>query len=107
MRTLKFIVNDQLIKEDPSCDFTGLVPGTEGYIRAEFSFSPEWNGCVKAAAFYSMLGKEYPAQLLKDGRSCMIPVEALALRSFKIRVVGKKDNFKITTNKITVSQRGE
>ena len=40
MRTLKFIVEGQIIKQDPSCDFTNLVPGTEGYLRAEFSFSP-------------------------------------------------------------------
>ena len=39
MRTLKFIVEGQIIKQDPNCDFSNLVPGTEGYLRAEFSFS--------------------------------------------------------------------
>lgn len=28
MRTLKFIVEGQAIKQDPNCDFSGLIPGT-------------------------------------------------------------------------------
>lgn len=38
MRTLKFIVEAQNIKEDPNCDFSGLVKGTKGYLYAEFIF---------------------------------------------------------------------
>lgn len=106
MRTLRFIVDKQLVKQDPDCDFSGLVPGTEGYIEARFSFSPEWSNCVKVAAFYSMMGKEYAPQVLKDGKSCLIPAEALANRSFKMQVLGKRDGFKITTNKVTISQNG-
>lgn len=106
MRTLKFIVDDQIIKQDPSCDFSGLVPGTEEYLKASFSFSPEWNGCVKVAAFYSAFGWEYPPQVLADGANCMIPAGALKKRSFKIQVIGRKDDFKILTNKVTVDQNG-
>lgn len=108
MRTLKFIVEDQIIKQDPNCDFEGLVPGTEGYLRAEFSFSPEWDGCGKVAGFYSIMGHEYEPQLLSDGKSCMIPTEALAKKAFKISILGlrRKDSFKITTNKVTVNQTG-
>ena len=51
MRTLKFIVHDQIVEKDPKCDFDNLVPGTEGYLRAVFSFSPEWDDCVRVAAF--------------------------------------------------------
>lgn len=106
MRTLKFIVDDQIIKQDPSCDFSGLVPGTERYLQAEFSFSSEWNGFTKVAAFYSVLGKEYPPQVLIDGKSCIIPAEALERRVFKIRVIGKKGESKIQTNKVEVRQKG-
>lgn len=106
MRTLKFIVDGQVIRQDPNCDFTGLVPGTEGYLQAEFTFSSEWNGYVKVAAFYSMLGKEYTPQVLKDGKTCIIPSEALERRAFKIRIIGKKDGSKFATNKITVFQKG-
>lgn len=107
MRTLRFIVDKQAIKQDPKCDFEGLIPGTEGYLRAEFSFSPEWNGYIKVAAFYSSMGKEYPPQLLKDGKTCMIPVEALARRLFKIQLLGEKSGSKIKTNKVTINQNGD
>jgi hypothetical protein len=106
MRTLKFIVDDQIVKMDPDCDFSGLVPGTEGYLQAEFSFSSEWSDCVKVAGFFSTIGREYPPQLLKDGRTCIIPKEALEKRSFRIQVIGARKDFKITTNRITVKQDG-
>jgi hypothetical protein len=106
MRTLRFIVDGQIIKQDPTCDFSDLVPGTEGYLRAEFSFSPEWTGCVKVAGFFSNMGFEYRPQVLKDGKACIIPSEALEKRAFKVQVIGKKDNFKLTTNKLLVAQTG-
>lgn len=107
MRTLKFIVDKQLIRQDPDCDFSGLVPGSEGYIQARFSFSPEWNNCVKVAAFYSVMGREYTPQLLKDGYTCVIPSEALKNKIFKVQIIGKKEDYKITTNKITVNQKSD
>lgn len=106
MRTLKFIVDGQIVKLDPNCDFSNLVPGTSEYLKAEFSFSPEWDGRVKVAAFWSVLGKEYPPQLLKDGRECIIPEEALKRRKFKVQVIGKKDGSKLTTNRVEVNQNG-
>jgi len=106
MRTLKFIVDDQIIKQDPNCDFENLVPGTEGYLQAEFSFSSEWNGFVKVAGFYSMMGREYEPQVLADGKTCLIPSEALERRVFKIRIIGKKGNKMLTTNKLSINQNG-
>lgn len=106
MRTLKFIVTDQIIKQDPNCDFSGLVPGTEGYLQAEFVFSKEWNGCTKVATFWSAMGKEYPPQILKDGKTCVIPAEALAKRKFNIGVVGKRKDYKILTHTVAVCQNG-
>lgn len=106
MRTLRFIVEGQIIKQDPNCDFTNLIPGSEGYLRAEFSFSPEWNSCTKVASFWSATGKEYSPQLLDDGRSCMIPSEALKKYSFKIGVIGKSNTMKLKTNKVAVKQNG-
>lgn len=106
MRTLKFIVDGMSITQDPSCDFDGLVPGSEGYLQAEFQFSKEWAGCTKVAGFYSVLGTEFPPQLLKDGKTCTIPAEALQKRQFKLMLIGKKEGMKITTNKLLVSQNG-
>lgn len=106
MRTLKFIVEGQVIKQDPKCDFTNLVPGTEGYLRAEFSFSSEWNKCAKVASFWSATGDEYPPQALSDGRSCVIPAEAAKKYAFKIAVLGMGNGIKLTTNKVAVKQDG-
>lgn len=106
MRTLKFIVDGQIIKQDPSCNFDDLVPGSEGYLKAEFSFSPEWVKFVKVAAFYSMMGKEYPPQILDENNTCMIPAEALKRRVFKVRVMGKGHKLKMPTNKVAISQNG-
>lgn len=107
MRTLKFIVNGQSISQDPDCDFTNLVPGTTGYLQAEFSFSKEWAGTEKVAGFYSVMGREYPPQVIGRSNTCVIPTEALKGEKFKIKVFGLKGaDFKITTDKVTVSQNG-
>lgn len=106
MKTLKFNVNGQTISLDPECDVTNLVPGTNGYVRAKFTFSSEWDRCVKVAAFYSNLGTEYPPQVLKNGEVCDIPPEALKKSIFKVKVFGKKNDYTICTNKVTVYQRG-
>ena len=106
MRTLKFIVDGQEIQQDPSWDFSRLVPGSEKYIKAEFSFSPEWKKRVKVARFFSALGREYEPQALMDGRTCLIPSEALKKRVFKVQVMGKEDKSKILTNKVEVKQNG-
>ena len=106
IRILKFIVDGQIIKQNPSCDFTGLIPGTEGYLAAEFSFSPEWNGYIRVAEFWRGV-KECPPQVLKDGKTCVIPAEALKGKKFGIRIIGKsKDTPKMATGRIEVRQDG-
>lgn len=106
MRILKFIVDGQTIKKDPFCEFDGLVPGTEKLVLAEFSFSKEWRDYKKVIEFRSVLGKEYEPQKLIGDRTCVIPSAALQKRAFKIRVIGKKGDVKLTTNKIEVKQTG-
>lgn len=106
MRTLRFIVRDQIIEKDPTCDFSGLVPGSVGYLQAEFIFSPEWKGFAKVATFFSSLGKEYTPAMLKDGRTCIIPFEALQKRTIKIQIIGRKEDMIMKTNKVTVFQSG-
>lgn len=106
MRTLKFVVEGLIIKQDPNCDFSNLVPGSEGYLRAEFSFSPEWKGCAKVVSFWSAVGDEYPPQVLADGKSCVIPAEATQRYAFKLGVIGKSSSLKLVTNKVVVKQNG-
>lgn len=107
MRSLRFIVDGLIIKQDPNWDFDGLVPGSAGYVEAIFEFSEEWNGMAKVAAFWSPLGREYEPQVLDGYYKCLIPAEALKRRSFKIQILGRDVNGKrLTTNKIEVTQNG-
>lgn len=111
MRTLRFIVDGTSIKQDPNCDFSGLFPGKNPDVQAEFVFSSEWENATKVAAFWSILDKEYEPQVLEDGESCAIPSEALSRASFKIQVLGKKgktrwSTSKLSTNKLTIRQTG-
>jgi hypothetical protein len=106
VRTIKFIVNRQIIKKDPECDFGGLVPGSEGYLRAEFLFSPDWNGFAKVATFRSA-NKDYDPQILTDGMSCLIPKSVLARDAFKIGIIGKNQSGMLKpTNTVTIHQNG-
>ena len=103
MRILKFIVDGQSIKKDPSCDFKGLVLGTKGYLEAHFRFSDEWKNCKKAAVF-SSLGREQAVPLING--KCEIPEKVLKWRVFSVKVTGVRDGYRITTNKEEVLQDG-
>lgn len=105
MRTLRFIIDGQIIKQDPDCDFENIVPGTEEYLQAEFIFSSEWDGFVKVVGF--AIGKdEKEPQILMDGKRCTIPASALTGTTFKMCVLGKKGNCRLTTNTILIYQNG-
>lgn len=103
MRRLRFIVDRQTIRKDPDCDFNGLVSGTKGYFDAEFSFSDDWDGCRKAAAFYAA-GKRYYAPLVRG--VCEIPEGALKERRYGVSVLGEREGYRITTNIVEVRQNG-
>jgi hypothetical protein len=107
MQVLRFIVDGDNITLDPTCDSTGLFPGAEDRVRAEFSFSKEWESRVKVAAFWSIMDKEYPPQAINSDGTCEIPSEALAKVAFKVQVLGGKKNRPIVrTNEVTIYQRG-
>lgn len=103
MRVLKFIVEGQSIKKDPSCDFSGIVPGSKGYLRAEFTFDSDWNGCGKAVVFENVFDKKN--RPIING-ACEIPEEVLRRKMFYVKVAGKRDGFRIETNKERVIQDG-
>ena len=50
MRTLRFIVDGQTVKQDPTCDFSGLFLNKDSSVCAEFIFSSEWNDKIKVTA---------------------------------------------------------
>ena len=105
MRTLRFIVDGKTVKQDPTCDFSGLFLNKDSSVCAEFIFSSEWNDKIKVAAFWSMLDREYEPQAL-DNNTCIIPVEAFSKASFKIQVLGIGGRERFTTNKLVVLQTG-
>ena len=65
------VVNQRLYLEPPE-----TAEGTREYLRAEFSFSEEWEGMTKTAFFRGADGENHP-KLLEDD-TCIVPTEALA-----------------------------
>ena len=102
-RVLEFDVTAQRITKKRDCDFSNIIAGTIGYLKAKFFFSlEEWGDCRKAASFW-IDDKEY-AVLLNEDNSCVIPHEVLVSERFFVSVTGLNTNYKITTNKVKVKQ---
>lgn len=104
MRTLKFIVDGQAIKQDPSCDFTGIVQGTSNYLCAKFAFSEEWNGFVRVAEFRIGRNNETTTPVPIINNKCIVPTEVTAGRTWSVRVVGKRNDAILTTDSTRVTQ---
>lgn len=102
MRTLEFIVNKQRLLRKPDCDFSHIVAGSVGYLRAKFYFSSEWNEYKKAASFW--LNGEEHARLLDENNSCDIPHEVLTEKVFEVSITGALNGSMIPTTKIKVKQ---
>lgn len=105
MRTLNFIVDGQTLTQDPECDFSGLVPGTENYLMAHFNFSSEWGNFIKVVGFFGGT-QEYLPTILDENNTCLIPKEATDRKVFSIQVLGKSGTSKLKTNKVAVRQYG-
>lgn len=105
MRTLRFDVQGQRLKRNADCDFTHIVSGSVGYLKAAFNFSSEWDGCKKVASFW--LGEKEHAVLLDEDNTCMIPPAALTGNMFLVSVIGAKTipkYYRISTSRIRVRQ---
>ena len=101
MRLLKFNVDAQHIQKDPDCNFEHIVAGTQDYLRAQFTFSPEWQDCILVASFWR--GQKEHAAFIQNGE-CVIPPDALIGPTFRVSVTGQRGDYRITTNKILVRQ---
>ncbi len=102
MRILKFKVEKQKITKDPTCDFSNIAKGTKGYLVADFSFSPDWDKCVKVGVFRALGGNEVAAPIIKG--QCVIPSEALIANMFYVSAIGQKEGYRIATEKTEVEQ---
>lgn len=65
------VVNQRLYLEPPE-----TAEGTREYLKAEFSFSEEWDGMTKTAFFRGANGDTVPRLLEED--TCTVPAEVLA-----------------------------
>lgn len=101
MRILRFIVDGQRLEKDLSCDFTGLVAGARGYLRAKFRFSAEWTRCKKIAVF---TGCDAQVAVPLIGNECEVPAEAITGSGWLVKVVGQRDGYRIPTNHVEVKQ---
>ena len=104
MRTLHFTVDEQILSA--SDDVRDIVRGSKGYLRCQFAFDQDsWKKCNVIVAFESDSNTEHAVSLNRDG-ICNVPDEVTDGKHFKIRLIGVKKQYRITTNKILVSQGG-
>nr|DAI50755.1 MAG TPA: hypothetical protein [Bacteriophage sp.] len=103
MRTLKFNVKEQMIEKAKNCDFSDIARGTTGYLKAQFSFSSDWNGYAKIAVFNDAWDKVEECRPI-IGNECEIPSKVLDSISFKVRIIGVSDGRRLTTNRTEVAQ---
>ena len=103
MRNLQFIVDGQTLAKNN--DFSNIIRGTKNYLKCSFEFKgTDWSNCKIAVVFES---KELECPVALDiNRSCLVPEQMSDLPSFKVRLVGRKGNYQITTNRLLVSQEG-
>ena len=104
MRILEFTVRKQRLLKKPSCDFTGLVAGSKGYLHAKFEFPyDDWNNYeFKIASFW--IGDKESAVQLDDNNTCNIPHEILTGAEFRVYLIGANRSSKIETNEVRVQQ---
>ncbi|MDD7562844.1 MAG: hypothetical protein PUK02_13825 [Parabacteroides sp.] len=99
MRTLQCKVTGQSLSKDG--DFSGIVAGTKGYLRMAFNFNSEWDSCKKAAVF-SRHDREQALPVINGG--CPVPDEIAQHSRWKVRLIGEKEGYRITTNEVEVRQ---
>lgn len=86
------VVNQRLYLEPPE-----TAEGTREYLKAEFSFSEEWDGAVKTAFFRGANGDTVPRLLEED--TCTVPAEVLAAPGrVGVSVSGTRGDTVITTD---------
>lgn len=100
MKTLKFIVKNQKISKDGTCDFK-VIKGTENFIQCRFSFDSSWDGFEKVVLFMSKGITDYVK--LVDNKAAL-PYSMSNKPYYYVRVIGSNGKAKILTNRIMVKQ---
>lgn len=103
MRELRFVVKNDRLSKDPTCDFAGIQRGSSGFLRCAFQFSAGWDGYRRLAVFASAGGEA--AVEIVDGVAQM-PAQVLEGRSVQVKVMGVKPGARFTTNAIFLRLEG-
>lgn len=86
MRNLNFNVSGQRLSKEG--DFDNIVVGSKGYLKAVFTFDPEWKGFARVAVFKPNSGNEIPVAIDANGE-CLVPNEVTDCACISVKVVGK------------------
>lgn len=105
MRDLVFDINGQVLSKSPTCDFSGIVRGSRGYLRCKFNFSNDWNGYDKAIEFQTKDDNEF---FLMNGNTIFVPDKIANSWYFKIKLYAVESKSPVfPTNTVMVKQRGD
>ena len=88
MRLLEFQVREQVLMKKPGCDFSNIVAGSSGYLRAKFHFAEDWDEYHKRVAEFTNENGFGHATLLDENNECDIPPETLTGNFFMVRMYG-------------------
>lgn len=103
METLRFFVNGQIIKKDPTSPFNRMVAGSSNYYVAEFIMDENWTGysCIVRFNTNGMLTYEP----IVSGK-VVIPENVLKYKRFSVSIIGKKNSTILNTNETKIVQTG-
>ena len=99
MRTIKFRVNQQRIKPMNSVSF--IYPGTDNYLKLEFEFGEDWDGCTIGISF----GSKKIMQVLRDN-SCVVPKEDFEDSQLSFYLAGVKKDYAIKSQEFIIKLGG-
>lgn len=102
MRTIKFAVNQQRIKNKNSINH--IYKGTDNYLQLNFTFNEDWDACVKGISFIREGKNELPMVLHEN--TCVVPKEAFDNDQICFYLVGKNNNYRIETHKFIIKIGG-
>lgn len=108
MRLLEFQVNRQSLRKLPGCDFSNIVAGSSGYLRAKFHFSEDWDEYVKKAVEFVSEHGDNKVVLLDENNECNIPLETGGFFMVTVYGAGKLDDDQlpvVSTNSMKVKQK--
>lgn len=108
MRELRFNVDKQRLKRDPKTSFSGIMSGSKGYLLASFTFSMDWAGLKKVAAFRTDRGVNTYKPIGLDN-TCEIPDEITGddmtyVPKIYVCVIGRGAGVNLMTNEVAIMQ---